>query len=117
MKMIDIMQKWGLSVVFIILLIISFVYNTTSQPAEFSTKGTKIITFPVEEGWGYEIQVSGKTLIVQEFMPAMEGRTPFYSEDSAKVIGNWVCKQLESHHSPTVSRYILDSLLTTNFPK
>ena len=58
----------------------------------------------VEGGYGYVVLRGADTLIRQPFMPAIGGRRPFYSRETALRTGQKVCAKLEKGLPPTLSK-------------
>lgn len=77
-----------------------------------STLEVEVLT--LSEGYGYQIKAGEKTLIYQEYIPAMAGKQTFASKEDAFLIGHWVKDQLINGRSPSLTPQLLDSLLTTH---
>ncbi|MEO1051316.1 MAG: DUF4907 domain-containing protein [Bacteroidota bacterium] len=67
-------------------------------------------TFKVSIGWGYEIRVRGKTLIYQDFIPAIQGEQGFASREDALKTGEYVIYKLKKGLNPGLNHKELDSL-------
>jgi hypothetical protein len=61
-------------------------------------------TFRSECGWGYTISTNGKVVIVQPFIPALEGRVPFETKRDARKTGEIVLERLIKGDDPSLSR-------------
>ena len=80
----------------------------------YSHKGMKYITSKTIHsdsiGWGYEIYVNNKMLIHQAFIPAVQGKKGFVSEDQAKTIAQLLIKKMStSKEFPPITIQELDS--------
>ncbi|HEX2968635.1 MAG TPA: DUF4907 domain-containing protein [Bacteroidales bacterium] len=71
---------------------------TFSGRDEYSLK-----TFRSDNGWGYSISKADRTIIKQPFIPALEGKRPFYSKHDARITGNLVLQRLKAKADFTLS--------------
>jgi hypothetical protein len=55
------------------------------------------------QGWGYDILTDGKIYIHQEFIPALQGRRPFRTEEGALKVGRKVISKLSLKEIPTIT--------------
>jgi Domain of unknown function (DUF4907) len=55
------------------------------------------------QGWGYDILTDGKIYIHQEFIPALQGRRPFRTEEDALKVGRKVISKLSLKEIPTIT--------------
>jgi hypothetical protein len=55
------------------------------------------------DGWGYQIDVGGKSFIRQEYIPAITGRHSFRTKDDALKVGRHVIAKMSGRSLPTVS--------------
>jgi len=80
----------------------------------FSCKAPQntVTTFATSNGWGYKINYTGKEVIIQENIPAINQRVSFKSKKEAKRIGNLVLLKLIKSPAvfPDISIKELDSL-------
>jgi len=61
-------------------------------------------------GWGYEIYANDTLLIHQTFIPAVQGKKGFVSEEEAKTIAKLVIKKMATSKGlPPISVQELDS--------
>jgi hypothetical protein len=79
-----------------------------------SHKGMKYITSKTIHsdslGWGYEILANDTVLIHQVFIPAVQGKKGFVSEDQAKTIAHLLIKKMStSKDLPQITIQELDS--------
>ncbi len=65
----------------------------------------------VEGGYGYMVLCGNDTLIYQPYIPAVEGRQPFSTKESALNTGKLVCKKLFDGEPPTLSKEEVNRLL------
>lgn len=77
-------------------------------------KGMKYVTSKTIHsdslGWGYEIYANDTLVIHQAFIPAVQGRKGFVSEDQAKTIARLVIKKMStSKDLPHITVQELDS--------
>jgi|688.fasta_scaffold77032_5 hypothetical protein len=72
----------------------------------------KVSIFATSDGWGYKIRNTGKVVIIQENIPALNKKKSFKSKRDAKQIGNLVLKKLikSPNELPNISIEELDSL-------
>ncbi|MEL6918915.1 MAG: DUF4907 domain-containing protein [Bacteroidota bacterium] len=63
----------------------------------------EVIKNEFNEGWFYEIYYKGTLQIRQEFVPVVQGRRRFSSEEEARKMGELVLKRLTQGESPIVS--------------
>ena len=72
-----------------------------------------LTTTPIklENGWGYSIELEGKTIIRQESIPSMAGNYSFASKEDALAVGSWVSQQLVEGKSPSLTPEILNTLI------
>ncbi|NJO01397.1 MAG: DUF4907 domain-containing protein [Bacteroidia bacterium] len=91
-----------------------------SQPDDSAAKPTagrppeanyEIKLFSSENGWGYNIQRDGRTLIHQPFIPAVGGHKGFSTPEKARKVANLIVYKLKHKRMPpSVSRQEIDSL-------
>ncbi|MEM8898987.1 MAG: DUF4907 domain-containing protein [Bacteroidota bacterium] len=76
-------------------------------------KSPPLTTTPIklEHGWGYSIELEGKTIIRQENIPSVAGEDSFRSREDALVVGSWVSQQLVEGKSPSLTSEILNTLI------
>jgi hypothetical protein len=48
-------------------------------------------------GWGYSISVNSRTIIMQPYIPAIEGERAFSTRDEALKAGRLVMKRIRNH--------------------
>lgn len=65
------------------------------QQANFMVK-----TFSSEEGWGYDILIDGKIKVHQPFIPAVQGRKGFDTQEKAKKAAALMIQKLEQKIMP-----------------
>ena len=61
-------------------------------------------TFKSEEGFGYKITRHEKILIQQRYIPAIEKKAVFCSEEDAKKIANLVIEKITLKLNPAISK-------------
>lgn len=59
--------------------------------------------FRVDDGWGYSINVDGKRVIYQPFIPAAEGNKPFKSRRDALRTGRIIERKILRGVEPSVT--------------
>jgi len=64
-------------------------------------------TFTVQNGWGYEVIVNGKTYIHQPFVPG-NNRAPFPSEKAARKAARLVESKIKAGLTPNLTREELE---------
>ena len=72
----------------------------------------KLKVFEIEEGrWGYKIDVKGKQLIDQTFVPVVEGYKPFKTKEDALKTGKLVMRKMkEEGMFPSISLEEIEEL-------
>jgi hypothetical protein len=80
-------------------------HKTLNSGPEYEVK-----TFRADEGWAYSIFINDKEYVRQLFIPAIEGKVPFNSENQAKKTGWYVVSKLKDNASPSLSREELATL-------
>ncbi len=68
------------------------------------------VPIQTSKGWGYNILVDHKIYIHQEFMPAIEGKKAFSSEEDAMKTSEVAIKKLIKGKPPFITKRELDSL-------
>ena len=81
---------------------------TTEAPKQHLLTTTAM---KVENGWGYSIQLEGKTIIRQENIPSVAGAHSFETKEDALAVGSWVSQQLIEGKSPSLTPEILNTLI------
>ena len=76
-------------------------------------KPTPLTTSPIklENGWGYSIQLEGKTIIRQESIPSIAGQHSFATREDALAVGSCVSQQLIEGKSPSLTPEILNTII------
>ncbi|MBV7531856.1 DUF4907 domain-containing protein [Chitinophaga sp. sic0106] len=59
--------------------------------------------FQIRQGWGYKVNVAGKTFIYQDVIPGVAGNHVFKSRADALRVGQLMVEKLTSHQIPAVS--------------
>ncbi len=95
--------------VLVVLGILFYTAYYAQQKKEFALlqkeKGYSLINVvPIQGslGWGYDIQVDGKTYIHQLYIPGISGRRGFDSKEDALLVGNKVVGKLTSSLPPGI---------------
>lgn len=70
----------------------------------------RVVTFQSSLGWGYNITVNDSVFIHQDFIPAIQGKKGFVTQNDAAKTGNLVLDKIKNKRSPSVSLRELDSL-------
>ncbi|WP_167021143.1 DUF4907 domain-containing protein [Chitinophaga sp. Cy-1792] len=70
----------------------------------------EVVPFQAHGGWGYKVNVDGKTYINQDIIPGIPGNQAFQSKDDAVKVGNVVMNKLTSHKIPSISEAELKEL-------
>jgi hypothetical protein len=83
--------------------------QTQPQKKAAQVKAT-LKTFHTAIGWGYDVYRNNSLFIHQEYMPAVEGRKGFASEEEAKRIGELILGKMKNTDFPVVT---LDEIKTT----
>ncbi|WP_158285049.1 DUF4907 domain-containing protein [Arenibacter aquaticus] len=72
-------------------------------------------TFPIGDGFGYEIALQDKVLIRQEYIPILEGKKPFATSLDAQRTADKVISKLMKKESPILSVKELKELQIPDF--
>ena len=72
-------------------------------------------TFPMGDGYGYEIAFQDKVIIRQEYIPILEGKKPFPTAMDAKRTADKVISKLMNKESPILSAKELKELKIPDF--
>lgn len=67
-------------------------------------------TFRVDKGWAYSILINDKEYVRQLFIPAIEGKVPFASDNQAEETGWYVVSKLKNNASPSLTKKELITL-------
>jgi hypothetical protein len=62
-----------------------------------------LTTFQQKNGWGYEIDVDGKTFIRQTVIPAVNGESGFASREQAMLVGSHALAKLKAGKMPQIT--------------
>lgn len=69
-----------------------------------ATDTLKVIPFRVSGGWGYDVEVKGKTYIHQPFVPGIRGRRPFPDRKTALKAGKMMKAKMMTGRVPALTR-------------
>lgn len=69
-----------------------------------------IETYSVGNGFGYKISLKNKVIIKQDYIPAIQLKKPFCSEEEAKIVANLVCEKLNNKENPKITKQSLSEL-------
>jgi len=69
-----------------------------------------LVVIHLENGWGYELNNHGKTIIHQEIIPVIEGSSPFLSRKDSRKTGKLALHKLNEGKIPVITSQELDSL-------
>lgn len=64
----------------------------------------RLVVYPTEKGWGYDVEMNGRTVIHQPFMPVAAGEAPFEKEEDARKAGKMVVEKIKANDSPALTR-------------
>lgn len=100
--------------VYILFAFSVILFTVTRITNYYSHKGMKYMTSKTIHsdslGWGYEIYANNTLLIHQTFIPSIQGKQGFVSEDQAKTIAKLVIKKMAtSKDLPPITIQELDS--------
>lgn len=70
-------------------------------------------TFPVNNGWGYELLTNDSVYIRQEFIPAITGKKAFATKEDAEKTAGLALRKLHTTRFPMITLKELDSLGVT----
>jgi hypothetical protein len=102
---------YGLFVFAVVFFIITE-YSSKNQQRPGQIK-ISLKTFRTDLGWGYDICTNDTIFIHQEFIPAIEGRKGFVTEDEAKTIGNLAISKMKNKGIPMILLSEIDSCKIT----
>ncbi len=106
MQMIKKNWIYGLFVFAVIFFIIKQFPKKTKRPGEIELS---VQTFETGMGWGYNVLKNDSVYIHQEFIPAIEGRKGFRTEEEAKIIGNLALLKMKTQKLPMITLAEIDS--------
>lgn len=104
MKM-KIKKYWSLLVLISVVIFSAIKFYGTKN----YSKKIDVKTFQVNNNWGYDIVVDGKTFIHQNTIPAVEGNKLFSNEKDAQTVGILVKEKLLHKLNPSISKEQIDS--------
>ncbi len=58
------------------------------------------LTFEVNNGWGYDIKINGKTFIHQDVIPAINKSIPFNSKEDAEKVAKLIVEKIKKKQMP-----------------
>lgn len=110
-------RKYLIPIFFVIFfIVVTFLYrnyNSETKKAAEVNNPVKLETYHSGSGWGYKILKQGRTYIDQQYIPAIQGKIPFASQNEAEKVGKVVLEKVKNMEVPYVSMQILDSLKIT----
>ncbi|WP_291909658.1 DUF4907 domain-containing protein [Chitinophaga sp. CB10] len=71
------------------------------QPADMLA--VVVEPFQIRDGWGYKVNVDGKTFIYQDVIPGVPGNHVFKTKTDALRVGQLMVEKLTNHKIPAVS--------------
>lgn len=90
---------------------------STSQLPQIKSDKIEVKTFEVKnkdnkiQGWGYDIYVDSKRMIHQPIVPAMQGNSPFKTEELALKVGLFAAEKLKHTGTlPSITAHDIDSI-------
>jgi len=86
----------------IITAILIYIVSRTSEGTQ-KNSDLRLTIFPSGNGWGYQIEKHKKTFIYQPFIPVIQGKHPFPSQESARKIGEKVMSKIRSNQIPVIT--------------
>ena len=89
----------------VILIGIAFLFKQHASPAAF-----QVNTFRVTGGWGYAVDIKGKSFIYQPFIPGLTGNKAFPDRSTARKAGNLVRARLEEGQLPSLTKEDIHNL-------
>ncbi|MCK0192325.1 DUF4907 domain-containing protein [Arenibacter sp. F20364] len=106
-------------VIYILIAVVSgFLFLSLSNYSLGSTKSKMQLhseTFKVGNGYGYQIALEDKVLIIQEYIPILEGKKPFTTAEDAELTANRVITKLLRKESPILTLSELKELQIPEF--
>jgi len=90
-------------------LLFTFTHFKSLPINETDQVNVSLKTFHTGIGWGYDIYTNDSLYIHQEYMPAIDGRKGFETEEEANKIGKLVMTKLKYNKFPMISLKELDS--------
>jgi hypothetical protein len=101
-------KNWTYLLFAIALILFAFI-RLKSKSDQQDKINVSLITFHTPAGWGYDLYANDSLYIHQEYIPAIEGRKGFQSEEEANTIGRLVVSKMKYGKFPVVSLRELDS--------
>lgn len=106
------MIKRKLVLLFLIGAVVLFFFLCSKSDESKSTEIYGVETFKSGNGWGYQINKGEKAIIVQPYMPSMNGENPFPDEGLAKEVGELVLVKIKNNKHPSVTIEELNEKIT-----
>jgi hypothetical protein len=93
-----------------IILIPFIAYSIIVYHSKKNEASTYVKAIKVPGGWGYELVYMNKTLIRQDYIPAVPGKHPFQERTEALEVGQLALQRYLQAQRPAISVKDLDSL-------
>ena len=98
-------------------LIVLLLISISEEKTEKESTPFQIITFKVNDGWGFDLYRNEKKIIRQEHIPAVNGVQFFKTEKEAKKIADLMKIKIQNNiFPPSVSLTEIDSLKIKYLP-
>ncbi|GHC46825.1 DUF4907 domain-containing protein [Ulvibacter litoralis] len=62
-----------------------------------------VAVHPVGDGYGYSVSVKNKTVIKQDFIPAIQEQKAFCTFEDAQTIGTLIKRKIEKKENPSIT--------------
>jgi len=85
--------------------------ESVKQPDAENRQKIEAAVFKINNGWGYNVFLNGKIYIKQDRIPAVQGNTPFVTQDDAWKTADLMIQKIRKNIlPPSITIYELDSL-------
>ena len=96
------MQNRWIMIRLLLLTLLLFTGCTDQDDSTPTATPLRVTTFKSETGWGYAVIIKAKPYIRQPYIPAINGKLPFKTEQDALKTGRYVCSLIKAGHLPAV---------------
>ena len=98
------LRKWGLSILMLIVIILTFSYGFYKRSVWRRDHALmELRTYEVPNGWGYDILRDGRPFFHQNIMPGLSGNRVFHSREDAQKVGEFMCDLIRKGQLPTIT--------------
>lgn len=89
----------GIAFAYYFLVVILIIFDFKFKPDD----NYEVLVYEVNDGYGYTIKDKSKTLIRQDFVPAISGKKAFCNAKDALKVANIVKQRIMEEKTPTIA--------------